>query len=148
VSERLRRSNTALREAEARLRTLVQTIPDMVWTKDLSGVYVDCNREFERFFGGTAAQVVGKTDHNFVDQQQADSFREKDALALKSDAACMNQEFVRYASDVHGVLLETIKTPMRDGAGKVIGVLGIARDITARRDVEEQLRRPSRRWRP
>jgi diguanylate cyclase (GGDEF)-like protein/PAS domain S-box-containing protein len=141
VSERLRRSNTALREAEARLRTVVQSIPDMVWAKDLSGVYVDCNPEFARFFGAAAAQIIGKTDYDFVDQLQADSFREKDALALESDGACMNEEFVRYASDGHGVLLETIKTPMRDGAGKVIGILGIARDITARRDVEEQLRR-------
>lgn len=141
VSERLRRSNSALQETEARLRTVVQSIPDMVWAKDLDGVYVDCNPEFERFFGAGAAEIIGKTDYDFVDRQQADFFREKDALALASGSSSMNEEFIKYASDGHGVLLETIKTPMRDAAGDVIGILGIARDITARRDVEDQLRR-------
>jgi diguanylate cyclase (GGDEF)-like protein/PAS domain S-box-containing protein len=140
VSERLEHSNAALAETEARLRAVLHTIPDMVWAKDLAGVYLDCNPEFERFFGGTAAEIVGKTDYDFVSKQQADSFRENDAAALSADGPCMNEEFVTYASDGHGALLETIKTPMRRAAGDVIGILGIARNITARRDVENQLR--------
>ncbi len=112
----------------------------MVWVKDLTGVYLDCNPEFERFFGATVAEISGKTDYDFVGRLQADAFRENDAAALASDTPCMNEEFVNYASDGHGVLLETIKTPMRDAAGNVTGVLGIARNITARRDVEDQLR--------
>ena len=140
VSERLELSNTALAETEARLRAVLHTIPDMVWAKDLAGIYLDCNPEFERFFGGTAAEIVGKTDYDFVSKQQADSFRENDIAALKADAPCMNEEFVTYASDGHGALLETIKTAMHNAAGNVIGILGIARDITVRRDVENHLR--------
>ncbi len=140
VSERLERSNAALAETEARLRAVLHTIPDMVWAKGLDGVYLDCNPEFERFFGGTAAEIVGKTDYDFVSKEQADAFRENDAAALKADAPCMNEEFVTYASDGHGALLETFKTPMRSAAGDVIGILGIARNITARRDVEDRLR--------
>lgn len=140
VSERLAQSIAALEETQMRLRTVLHTIPDMVWVKDLTGVYLDCNPEFERFFGATVAEISGKTDYDFVSRLQADAFRENDAAALASDTPCMNEEFVNYASDGHGVLLETIKTPMRDAAGNVTGVLGIARNITARRDVEDQLR--------
>jgi diguanylate cyclase (GGDEF)-like protein/PAS domain S-box-containing protein len=140
VSERLERSRAALKETEARLRTVLNTIPDMVWVKDPNGVYLDCNPEFERFFGAPAAEIVGKTDYDFVAAVQADSFRERDAIALASDGPSMNEEYVTYAYDGHRVLLETIKTPMHNAAGAVVGVLGIARNITARRDVEDQLR--------
>jgi diguanylate cyclase (GGDEF)-like protein/PAS domain S-box-containing protein len=140
LSENLERANSAVAATEARLRAILHTIPDLVWTKDLNGVYIDCNPEFERFFGAPEAAIQGKTDYDFVDAQLADSFRENDATALAADGPSMNEEVIKYASDGHSCILETIKTPMRDAAGRVIGVLGIARNITARRDVEDQLR--------
>lgn len=50
-----------------KLRTLVQAIPDLIWLKDLDGVYVVCNSAFERFFGAAESEIVGKTDYDFVD---------------------------------------------------------------------------------
>ena len=47
-----------------------------IWAASTS----DCNPKFERLFSTAAAQIIGKTDYDFVDQRQADSFREKDAL--------------------------------------------------------------------
>jgi len=121
------------------LRTLVGTIPDLIWLKDPEGVYLACNPMFERFFGAKEAAVVGKTDYDFVDRELADFFREHDRKAMLADAPSVNIEWVNFADDGHRALLETIKTPMRDSAGRLIGVLGIARDITANHESQEQL---------
>lgn len=128
-----------LEEERIRLRTLVSTIPDLIWLKDPDGVYLACNPVFERFFGAAESAIVGKTDYDFVDQELADFFREHDRKAMAAGRPSVNQEWVTFADDGHRALLETIKTPMRDDTGKLIGVLGIARDITANHEFQAQL---------
>ncbi|MGE5468074.1 MAG: PAS domain S-box protein [Ignavibacteria bacterium] len=129
-----------LEEQRARLQGLVQTIPDLVWLKDPDGVYLLCNPGFERFVGAPEAQIVGKTDYDFVSKELADFFREKDRQAVAAGKPSINEEWVVFADGGQRTLLETIKTPMYDAAGKLIGVLGIGRDITARHQAEDQLR--------
>ncbi len=72
-----KRAEEALGKSEALLRTVINTIPDLVWLKDPDGVYLSCNTKFERFFGAKQSDIVGKTDYNFVDKGLADFFREK-----------------------------------------------------------------------
>lgn len=126
-----------LEEKETRLRTLVNTIPDLIWLKDVEGVYQSCNPMFERFFGAREADIVGKSDFDFVDRELAASFRENDRIAMSADKSSVNEEWVVFADDGHRALLETFKTPMRDAGGKLLGVLGIARDITVRKKLEQ-----------
>jgi PAS domain S-box-containing protein len=130
----------ALTEKETRLRTLVETIPDLVWAKDVEGVYLSCNPMFERFFGAIEANIVGKTDYDFVGKELADFFREHDRKAMAANQPSMNEEWVTFADDGHRALLETVKTPMYNSQGVLVGVLGIARDITVRKRTEEALR--------
>lgn len=122
------------------LHTLVNTLPDLVWLKDLDGVYLACNPRFERFFGAKEKDIVGKTDYEFVNGELANFFREQDCKAMEKDRPSVNEEWITYADDGHRELLETLKTPMRDSQGKLIGILGIARDITERKRAEEALR--------
>ncbi len=126
-----------LEEKETRLRTLVNAIPDLIWLKDVEGIYQSCNPMFERFFGAREADIVGKSDFDFVDRELATSFREHDRIAMAAKDSCINEEWVVFADDGHRALLETVKTPMRDAGGKLAGVLGIARDITARKKLEQ-----------
>lgn len=135
-----KRAEEALRDREAHLRTLIETIPDLVWLKDPYGVYISCNLKFERFFGAKETAIKGKTDHAFVDKELADFFREKDKAAMAAGIPIINEEEVTYADDGHKELLETIKTPMYDSEGKLVGVLGIARDITERKHAENLVR--------
>jgi PAS domain S-box-containing protein len=129
----------SLRESEDRLRTLVNTIPDLVWMKDPGGIYLICNPRFEDFFGARETDIVGKTDYDFVDKDLADFFRAHDLAAIARGKPSMNEEEIPFASDGHRELVQTIKTPVYDDEGKVIGMLGIARDITSRKKAEEEL---------
>lgn len=130
----------ALRESESRLRTLLQTIPDMIWLKDTDGVYLLCNRMFERYFGAREADIAGKTDYDFVNRELADSFRDHDRQAMAAGKPSSSSEWVTCADNGRRALLDTIKAPMFDDSGNLIGVMGIARDITEHHNLEQQLR--------
>ena len=131
-----KRTEEALRNTEDRLHTLVQAIPDLIWMKDKDGVYLSCNTMFERFFGAREADIAGKTDYDFVNRELADSFRDHDNKAMAAEKTTSNEEWITFADDGHRAFLDTIKTPMYDTQGTLIGVLGIGRDITDRRSVE------------
>lgn len=135
-----RQIEIALKDAKERLRTLVDTLPDLVWLKDTNGVYLACNRRFEQFFGAPEKDIIGRTDYDFVPRELADFFREHDKAALAAAAPSTNEEEVAFASDGHREWLHTVKTPLLDGAGETIGVLGIARDITAIKATEAELK--------
>jgi PAS domain S-box-containing protein/putative nucleotidyltransferase with HDIG domain len=131
-----KRAEEALSNSEGRLHTLVQTIPDLIWLKDKDGVYLSCNTMFERFFGAKEADIVGKTDYDFVDRKIAETFREHDNKAMAAGKTTSNEEWITFADDGHRAFLDTIKTPMYDAWGTLSGVLGIGRDITDRRSVD------------
>lgn len=142
-----KRAEEALSNSEGRLHALVQTIPDLIWLKDKDGVYLSCNPMFERFFGAREADIVGKTDYDFVDRELADFFREHDRKAMAAGKPTRNEEWITFADDGHRALLDTIKTPMYDARGTLIGVLGIGRDITERKRAEDMLRIGEERYR-
>jgi len=64
----------ALENERAQLRTLLDTLPDLIWLKDPDGIYLSCNKRFEEFFGASEAQICGKTDFDFVDRELAEFF--------------------------------------------------------------------------
>lgn len=132
-------AEAALKESEAYLRILIRSLPDLVWMKDADGVYRFCNSKFERFLGATEAEIIGKTDYDFLDKTLADVFRENDALALAKGKPRINEETVTYADDGHLEVLETIKVPLLNQDGSLAGVLGIGRDITHRKQTEDAL---------
>ena len=127
-------------------RTLIDTIPDLVWLKNREGVYLTCNHRFEKFFGAKESYIVGKSDYDFFTKDLAEFFRQKDKEALEANQPTKNIEWVTFADDGHRELLETIKTPMYDSAGVLIGILGISRDITKRYEAEEALKEGEKKY--
>lgn len=137
----------ALSRQRAQLQTLLATIPDLVWLKNPAGVFLACNTRFERLYGASSAQIIGKTDYDFVDREQADFFRAYDLQAMNGQTTLINEECLTFADDGHQELTETTKTPMLDDQGQLIGVLGIGHNITARDQAEKALRDREQRFR-
>lgn len=69
---------------------------------------------FERFFGAKEADIVGKTDYDFVDKELADFFRENDIKAMAAGKPTSNEELITFADDGHQAYLETIKMPINE----------------------------------
>ena len=129
----------ALELEHGRLAAVLATIPDLVWLKDPQGVYLSCNTAFERFFGAPQAQIVGKTDFDFVDPELARFFRNNDLAAMQAGKSTTNEEELTFASNGYRGFFETTKTPMFDARGGITGVLGIARDISERQRARDKL---------
>jgi PAS domain S-box-containing protein len=139
ITER-KRAEIDLAKERSLLKSLLQTLPDPVWLKDTEGVFLACNPRCQLFFGAKEADIIGKTDYDLVDREVADSFRAHDRAAIAAGKPSTNEEEVTFAADGHRELLETIKTPMFDASGNLIGVLGIGRNISAARHAQEALR--------
>ncbi len=133
-----KRAEERLRENQSRFRTLLDTIPDLIWLKDADGVYLACNATFGRFFGATETDIVGKTDYDFVGKELADFFRDHDRKAMAADGPSSNEEWVTFADDGHSALLYTTKIPMYEAGGSLLGVLGVGRDITDLKHAQEE----------
>ncbi|MEA5098692.1 MAG: EAL domain-containing protein [Burkholderiaceae bacterium] len=129
-----------LAEKEARLHSLVQTIPDMVWLKSEQGTYLACNHAAEQFFGAPEKTILGKTDYDFFPSELADSFRASDRITLISGIPTTYEEWISFPKDGRRALLETTKEVVRTADNQLVGVLGLSRDITERRQIENDLR--------
>ncbi len=130
-------SEKKLRDSEGYLQALMQAIPDMVWLKDLNGVHLDCNAKFACFCGKAKKDIAGKTDYDFLEKGVADCFREHDRKVIESVQPSTQEGWLTFADTGYHGLFATNKSPLLDAAGKVIGVLAIARDITERKQAKE-----------
>ena len=136
VAER-QRAETQLRESreyllvhEARLRALLRSLPEQVWMKDRAGAYLAVNAEFERFQGHRESDVLGKSDDELGAADLAAHFQAQDRATLEASEPLVFLETRRSANDGGERQLEVTKVAVRDDRGTVIGVVGIARDMT------------------
>ncbi len=112
------------------LQALLQAIPDMVWMKDTNGVFLSCNPAFEGLIGAPATDVIGKANHDFSPPEIVESFQASDYLAAQSLIPVVYEEWVEHKGYRRKVLLETTKVAVRDAQGALVGVLGVAKDVT------------------
>lgn len=137
-------TNQQLRESRAQMETLLNTLPDPVWLKDLEGRFMACNQAMSRMMGAPIAELIGKTDHDFMPPELADFSRQKDREAIAAGTSRRHEEHIPHAESGQTIVLETIKTPVPDLNSKPMGVLGIGRDMTERKRVEDELQLMSR----
>jgi diguanylate cyclase (GGDEF)-like protein/PAS domain S-box-containing protein len=138
VTER-KAAERALAHSRALLKSLIDSIPDLISYKDGSSVYLGCNRAFEAYFGRPEAEIVGHTDYDFIDAELARCSREQDDIVLRSGEPQRNEEWVTYPGG-RRVLLETVKTPFYGPDSELLGLIGTSRDITARKQAEDRLK--------
>lgn len=111
------------------LLSVLRSMPDIVFYKDTRGVYLGCNQLFAEFVGRSVEEIVGHSDDELFSRQEAEGFKKVDRQVLDSLTPQHHVEWITYR-DGRRAMMDTFKTPLRDAAGKVVGILGVSRDIT------------------
>lgn len=125
-----------LRGEEARFQAVFEAAQDSIFIKDDALRYVDVNPAMERLFGTPAEDLLGKTDTEIFGATAGEHIEAVDAQVLQGTV--VEEEDTK---PVNGVMrtFHVIKVPIRDEAGEIVGLCGIARDITDRKEMEREL---------
>ncbi|MFP3985418.1 MAG: PAS domain S-box protein [Candidatus Bathyarchaeia archaeon] len=137
VTEKNRALQT-LRESESKYRILVENLPQKIFLKDANSVYVSCNESYARDLKIEADEISGKTDHDFYPKELAEKYRADDERIMASGNTESLEE--SYIQDGQRVSVHTVKTPVKDEKGNVVGIIGIFEDITERKKAEREIR--------
>jgi PAS domain S-box-containing protein len=134
-----RRAEEALRESEARLQAVLDGSPDPIYLKDCGSRLLLANRATFEVTGKPPELCIGKTDEEFYDNPaDGRAIAANDRRILATGQAETMEEAVSTPSGPRYYL--STKVPYRDAAGRVIGLIGVSRDITERKRAEEALR--------
>ena len=145
VTER-RRAQEELGQSRALLQSVIDGTTDAVYVKDVQGRYLLFNSAAEMVTGTAAADVLGKDDRVLFPADEAAVVMEGDRRILESGAAATYEEQVTVAGGQIATFLST-KGPVHDAAGNLLGLFGIARDITERSATERRQSRSEARLR-
>jgi PAS domain S-box-containing protein len=127
-----------LREMNIRLQTLVAAIPDLVYFKDKEGRHLFVNKAMEEFAGLKQEEIIGKTDADLLPPDLLEACRKSDQEVIESRKTLHFEEGYTRPNGVT-VYLDTVKVPVVDSLGNIIGIVAISRDITSRKRAEEDL---------
>ena len=137
--EERRAAEDEIRRDKALLRCLIDSAGDLIFIKDMNGVYRACNRAAEDFIGLPESEQIGKTDFDFFNREFAEAIWEYDRQILESGKKGRVEEWVT-RHDGEKRRIDTTKAPYYGPEGEQLGLVGIARDITERKAAEESLR--------
>jgi PAS domain S-box-containing protein len=138
ITERKRIEETLIRERNL-LRTLIDNLPDYIFVKDDERRFLTANNAMARLMGREVPdELLGKRDEDFYPEHASQEFRADEDEVFRGEPVINKEE---PNTDKHGQRREilTTKLPLRDSAGKIIGLVGIGRDITELKQKEQAL---------
>lgn len=129
-------SNKELRSMARLLSDLMDNVPDVIYFKDRQGKMVLVNKAHARGLGLKPEQVVGKTDFDFFPKDRAKLMSKDDEHIIRTGEPIVDK--IERATRPDGIdnFVSTTKVPRYDEKGKIVGLVGITRDITKRKHLE------------
>ena len=130
------------------LRTLIDSLPDNIFVKDRQSRFLVNNLAHVRTLGATHPdEVLGKTDLDIFPAELANQYYGDEQTLMKSGQPLNREETVVNPRTGEKRWLQTTKVPLRDKQGEVVGLMGISRDITDRKQAEEACAGRKTNWR-
>ncbi|SFA67342.1 response regulator [Metapseudomonas otitidis] len=139
VVERQRAEAEAQRQRST-LQALVDAIPDPIWFKDTGGRYLGANQAFAELIGQDLDGLVGHTDAELLPTERARLRLIQDQAALAMSRPMESEDWV-LQRDGRKLLYATVRATFDDEDGHLLGLVGVSRDVTARKQSEEALER-------
>jgi len=121
------------------LQILIDSTIDLLFVKDREGVYRICNDAFCGYVGRNLAGIIGKRDDELFPNAASTAYQTLDRAVMDSDQTYSVEEWIQYPSGRRS-LVHTTKSPVHDKSGRVVGVIGMSRDVTERKRQEELVR--------
>jgi PAS domain S-box-containing protein len=138
--DELMQAQEALSRNEALLRAVTENSPDAIFLKDRDSRVLLANPATLAVVGKPAGQVIGKTDEEFYDDPATGrAIMQNDRRVMESGQAQVIEEVVPKPDGLH--TYQSTKAPLRDASGRIIGIVGVAHDITERKQVERERER-------
>ncbi len=128
-----------LRNSEALYHSLVETLPQNIFRKNLNEQFTFANQRFCQTLGRPLEAILGRTDFDFFPAEMAAKFQKDDQLIIETGKMFETVEENQPPSG-EKLYVNVVKTPLRDAEGKIIGLQGIFWDITEKRRAEEKLK--------
>ena len=136
MRERLSRHAIELKNVNAQMAAILDNMPDLAWVKDVNGRFIAVNQAMARAKGfADPGSMIGITDLESAPKSLAEAYRLDDAEVMASRSSKRIEE-QHIDADGSVAVVETIKAALLDSDGRVAGTVGIARDITARKQGE------------
>ena len=146
ITERKEAADT-LRRERILLRTVLDNLPDVIYAKDTQCRKTLANRAELRILGcPTEAEALGKTDHEFYSKEVASGFFADDQSVIRTGQPILERDERFVDAQGRSRRLLTSKLPLRDESGRIIGLVGIGRDITEWKLAEQALRESQERF--
>ena len=122
------------------IHTLCEAIQDIVFFKNPNGEYLFANHAFERLYGYTLEQIKGKSDFSFLTKDEAELFADRDNEAINAGRQTISEAWQINELTGDRECYETIKTPVFSDDGRLLGLLGVVKNVTQQKHAEEILR--------
>jgi PAS domain S-box-containing protein len=122
------------------LRALIDTMPDFIYVKDVECRFLVANQAMAHTFGvSRPEELLGKTDFDIHSKEMASAYYADEQNVIRSGEALVSRQETVMDSEGNAIELLTTTVPIRDDAGRVIAIVGMARDITARVKIEAEV---------
>jgi PAS domain S-box-containing protein len=151
VSKRTKPTKTsaekALKESQNMLETVINSVPQHIFWKDINSVFLGCNKNFAKAVGlNSPEEIIGKTDFDLIEKEKAQHFVDVDQEVIKSNKPIYGMREAYKNADGEPRWLDVNKVPFYDNNGNVTGIIGTFEDVTAKVSLAEKLEKNAQKY--
>jgi PAS domain S-box-containing protein len=133
----------ALKDERWQLQALIDTMPDAVYVKDRNCRFLLANKQVGIMLKAGQEGLIGKSDFDFFSKEVAQSYFEKEQEVIRTGKPIIDHEGLAFDKQGNRAIMSTTKLPYRNQSGEIIGIMGVCKNITRLKRIEDQLRKKS-----